>query len=147
MWAWTEDKIEAMRGLIQQGMSSSQIARAIGAPSKNSVVSKVHRLNKFDPTIALVRRTKKKTINHAKKKKQPSEGLFCIKKWKGDDKQFELPLDPNAPVSKNISLIDLEKEHCRFPHGDGKNITFCGHTKKKGSSYCAYHANLCEVKL
>lgn len=145
-WTWTADRIEALRGCLQQGLSASQIAKSIGAPSKNAVVGKVHRLRQTDPTIKLVRRVKKQK-NFAKKTKPKTEGLFLMRKWRGDDKQFELPFDPAAPVPKQIALVDLENHHCRYPHGEGKNIKFCGHTKKNGSSYCVYHARLCEVKL
>lgn len=48
-------------------------------------------------------------------------------------------------VSRNLSLMDLEPTDCRYPYGDGP-ISFCGHPKKDGSSYCAPHHHLVWVK-
>lgn len=47
---------------------------------------------------------------------------------------------------RNISLTDLEPDHCRYPYGGdeiGETVTFCGHSKMEGSSYCAPHFHLC----
>lgn len=43
-----------------------------------------------------------------------------------------------------VSLIDLEPGQCRYPYGgdDGEPITFCGHGKQDGSSYCTPHYHL-----
>lgn len=43
-----------------------------------------------------------------------------------------------------LTLMQLEPDDCRFPFGDGP-ITFCGHPKTPGSSYCREHHLLCEV--
>jgi hypothetical protein len=42
----------------------------------------------------------------------------------------------------NISLVDLEPHHCRYPLGDGPFL-FCGLNKTDGSSYCETHFQLC----
>lgn len=44
-----------------------------------------------------------------------------------------------------ISLLDLEPGDCRYPYGgdkEGEEITFCGHPRRQGSSYCAPHFRL-----
>jgi GcrA cell cycle regulator len=44
-----------------------------------------------------------------------------------------------------ISLVDLEAGDCRYPYGgdrDGEAITFCGHPRREGSSYCTAHFDL-----
>ena len=44
-----------------------------------------------------------------------------------------------------VSLIDLERGDCRYPYGgdrDGEAITFCGHPRREGSSYCTAHFRL-----
>ena len=45
-------------------------------------------------------------------------------------------------VPRNVSLIDLESDDCRYPYGTDE-ITFCGHLKQPGSAYCAAHHALC----
>ena len=42
-------------------------------------------------------------------------------------------------------LVDLESGDCRYPYGgdkDGEPITFCGHPRLPGASYCAPHFHL-----
>jgi GcrA cell cycle regulator len=46
---------------------------------------------------------------------------------------------------RHLSLMELERCDCRYPYGgDGESeaITFCGHPRRKGSSYCAPHFHL-----
>jgi GcrA cell cycle regulator len=46
---------------------------------------------------------------------------------------------------RHLSLLDLEPGDCRYPYGgdkDGEAITFCGHPKQDGSSYCTPHLAL-----
>ncbi len=48
-------------------------------------------------------------------------------------------------VPRHLSLIDLGRGDCRYPYGgDAKAeaITFCGHRRRPGSSYCAAHFDL-----
>lgn len=39
---------------------------------------------------------------------------------------------------RHLTLLDLEPGDCRHPYGDGP-MTFCGHPKRPGSSYCTPH--------
>ena len=44
-----------------------------------------------------------------------------------------------------LALVDLEAGDCRYPYGgdkDGEPITFCGHPRLPGSSYCGPHFHL-----
>jgi len=44
-----------------------------------------------------------------------------------------------------VPLIELERGDCRYPYGgdkEGEAISFCGHPRLHGSSYCAPHAKL-----
>ena len=58
-------------------------------------------------------------------------------------KPFELrcvEIDP-----RHLSLIELEPGDCRYPYGgdeEGEAITFCGHPRRPGSSYCTPHFHL-----
>jgi GcrA cell cycle regulator len=43
---------------------------------------------------------------------------------------------------RHLSLVELERGDCRYPYGgdeEGEAITFCGHPRREGSSYCAPH--------
>jgi GcrA cell cycle regulator len=46
---------------------------------------------------------------------------------------------------RHLSLIELERGDCRYPYGgdeEGETITFCGHPRRPGSSYCTPHFHL-----
>jgi len=46
---------------------------------------------------------------------------------------------------RHLELIELEAGDCRYPYGgeeEGEAITFCGHPRRKGSSYCTPHFHL-----
>jgi GcrA cell cycle regulator len=48
-------------------------------------------------------------------------------------------------VPRHLSLVELEFRDCRYPYGgdaEGEAITFCGHRRRLGSSYCAPHLYL-----
>jgi GcrA cell cycle regulator len=50
-----------------------------------------------------------------------------------------------AIAPKHLALIDLEEGDCRYPYGgdaDNEPITFCGHPRREGSSYCTSHFHL-----
>lgn len=48
-------------------------------------------------------------------------------------------------VPRNLSLMELEPNDCRYPYGDS-DFFFCGHPQKQGSSYCGPHHSLVWVK-
>jgi GcrA cell cycle regulator len=46
---------------------------------------------------------------------------------------------------RHLSVVDLERADCRYPYGgdeEGEAITFCGHPRRPGSSYCTAHFHL-----
>ena len=42
--SWTEDRVELLKKLWQDGLSASQIAGQLGGVTRNAVIGKVHRL-------------------------------------------------------------------------------------------------------
>jgi GcrA cell cycle regulator len=50
-----------------------------------------------------------------------------------------------AITPRHLPLVDLEAGDCRYPYGgdaEGEPITFCGHPRQEGSSYCLAHFHL-----
>ena len=41
---WSDDRVEQLKTLWTEGLSASQIARALGGVTRNAVIGKVHRL-------------------------------------------------------------------------------------------------------
>jgi GcrA cell cycle regulator len=55
-----------------------------------------------------------------------------------------------AIVPRHLSLLELEAGDCRYPYGgdqEGEPITFCGHPRRDGSSYCVSHFHLTRTDL
>ena len=42
--SWTEERVEMLKRLWQEGLSASQIAGELGGVTRNAVIGKVHRL-------------------------------------------------------------------------------------------------------
>src|SRR5581483_179179 len=42
--SWTDERVEQLKSLWTEGLSASQIARALGGVTRNAVIGKVHRL-------------------------------------------------------------------------------------------------------
>ncbi|MBB3313661.1 GcrA cell cycle regulator [Rhizobium sp. BK196] len=52
--------------------------------------------------------------------------------------------DVYRPNPKNLSLLDLEWNDCRYAvSGEKEHTLFCGNTTDRDSSYCPYHHKLC----
>lgn len=101
--------------------------------------TEVHPLTRANPGIPASRRNRNltpilkiipgfKSLRIIKTTFREAEPLRCV------------PLEP-----KHISLNDIEHGECLFPFGDGP-FTFCGHTTRDGSNYCASHHFLCRVQ-
>lgn len=138
---WDEPRIEELRRLYALGMSCSLIAAELGGGiSRNAVIGKVSRLKmplrgsgtrqpiEMDrtrkPTQASARirvpaQPRKVQINAAQR-----ETLRCVE-----------------VIPRNISLIDLEPNDCRYPYGDGPFL-FCGQPTGANVSYCMPHLAL-----
>ena len=44
MIQWSDDRVEKLKSLWQEGLSASQVAHALGDVTRNAVIGKVHRL-------------------------------------------------------------------------------------------------------
>ena len=58
--------------------------------------------------------------------------------------RFQEAEDVVVPMSKKLTLLELNENTCKWPHGDPQRpgFSFCGHGTKEGTPYCEYHAKL-----
>jgi hypothetical protein len=151
---WAPEHSDALREFVAKGMSYSEAAQAINSRfntsySRSAALGRARRLglvadNRHKPSMPTT----------------PADlcdiGVPCASNFK----MPALPW-PTAPVFKEIkpvklrcvaieprhlSLIELERGDCRYPYGgdeEGEAITFCGHPRRPGSSYCTPHFHLC----
>lgn len=136
---WSDKAVTELKRLFDEGLSMSQIAAAIGAPSRNSVIGKLHRNGMF--------RGKPKPVPRPPRVQR--KGVHTAKAWK-PRKPTPAP-EPAAPPLGEISavpqpctLMELTNETCRWPIGEGADMLFCGSPSDmhNGRPYCQFHTRM-----
>lgn len=114
--SWTEERIEQLRALWDEGKSASQIAAALGeGVSRNAVIGKAHRLGlKARPSPV--------------KSDSPKSAPKKATKAKAEKK-------------KVVTLLDLTERICKWPigHPGDPDFHFCGKPVHPGMPYCTAH--------
>lgn len=133
-----------LKTLWNKGYSASIIADMLGGVSRNAVLGKAFRLK-----LPMRVPSQRKAWTAPQRRKGPErrrETILLMPKGKPKSKLAELlaePLPPNdAADIARVSLMELERHHCRFPVGDPKQPTFgfCGCKPFPGLPYCEHHA-------
>lgn len=146
---WSSEHSDALRDYFLKGMSYAEIGREINARfgtayTRNAVVGRAKRLGLAAPT----RMTSPSIVPSL-----PGEACLLSPRRPALPSLNVPPksaMKPAAPVKlrcvgikpRLISLVELDPGDCRYPYGgdkDGEAITFCGHPRQPGSSYCAPH--------
>ncbi|MDE5461613.1 GcrA family cell cycle regulator [Bradyrhizobium sp. CSS354] len=146
---WPSEHSDALRDYFLKGMSYAEIGRQINARfgtayTRNAVVGRAKRLG----LIAPVRTTSPSIVPVL-----PSGACFLPHRPALLNLPPKSAMKPAAPVKlrcvgvqpRLVPLVKLASEDCRYPYGgdkDGEEITFCGHPREPGSSYCTPHARL-----
>lgn len=149
---WPSEHTDALRDHFLKGLSYAEIVREINARfgttyTRNAVIGRAKRLGLIVPagmTGPLIATALPGEARRAPRGRRTLPYLNVPP---------ETARDPVAPVKlrcvgiqpRLIPLVDLAKGDCRYPYGgdkDGEDITFCGHPRQAGSSYCAPHTHL-----
>lgn len=153
--AWTFQQEEQLKQLWAEGYSASEIAREMGATTRNAVLGKAHRMG-LDGSTRLpneelkklrkarqqeANRRHKKGEDYIKEERQSKPLLKDAPKKKFKKLTQELPefVEPERANPRDIQT--LEEGECKFPIGEPKtaDFYFCGARQKDGSSYCPHH--------
>lgn len=149
---WAPAHSDALREHIASGVSFSEAARRINstfntAYSRSAAIGRARRLGMAGPE-----RPKSLLPGKPPPPEKPHVPHAVESPWPG-------PHWPAAQFSKvakrklrcveveprHLALIELEFRDCRYPYGgdeEGEAITFCGHPRRPGSSYCTPHFHL-----
>ena len=115
------------------GVSKHEIARRMGLAG----VAETGHVRKPKPDFLSIRKLRKNSKKHrAAKSLLPRPVLKRVRV----PKLRCVGIEP-----RHLSLLALEARDCRYPYGgdkDGEAITFCGHPRRAGSSYCTAHFHL-----
>jgi GcrA cell cycle regulator len=145
---WSDARVELLKKLWAEGLSSRDIACRMGLDSRSAVIGKLHRLGLSDqmrgkvkpPAIPRIPRPK---TAPAYRKAQPARASLASPSLPPQpapvamiDDEIEIP--PHA----RKGLLDLERGDCRWPigHPDQAGFGFCGRSAALGISYCQAHA-------
>lgn len=153
---WTDERIERLRKLWEEGLSASQIAADLGGISRNAVIGKIHRLGLSGRVKAPTpqRRGRKQRLVAKPVYRAPRRtviGNTVLKTIARPEPQAVARTEPEpapaaeaeiVPLREPVGLLDLREQHCRWPIGDPAEpgFRFCGQPSPIGQPYCAAHA-------
>lgn len=148
---WPEDHSKKLSDFVVGGEKSyAQIAAALNAElgteySRNSCIGRAGRMGLTNPFQV-------KTV----KKEPPLARRTRIVRSNSNSTALRLihVNEPTTPgglrcvdvVPRGLTLLELQSGECRFPYGEGSEITFCGHSILAPFSYCAAHRALTQHK-
>jgi hypothetical protein len=140
---WKKDAWFLIPGLLdkavqlwKEGRPASYIAAELPVPGlgRSAIIGKLNRMG-------LARQPGKVPHRSRSYVYKPRPPKLAIVRRVGPPK----PVAP--PVTDGAFIYDLAPRGCRYAIGerDGKH-TFCNHEQQDGSSYCPFHAELCQPK-
>lgn len=144
---WTDERVETLKKLWQDGLSASQIAKKLGGVTRNAVIGKVHRLGLSG------RATPSKPARPVFKAPRPPR---AIAQPVAPRRMTQVPViagvlstDLIAPARYvdeapgSATVLTLGAHMCKWPIGDPESdgFTFCGRRQSDGP-YCVEHARV-----
>ncbi|WP_406856327.1 GcrA family cell cycle regulator [Alsobacter sp. KACC 23698] len=157
--SWTDERVELLKKLWNQGLSASQIAAELGGGvTRNAVIGKVHRLGlsgRAKTPSPQQQRPRKVTrapshpLSHGSSAPIVRGNLAVMPKAiPAPAPVAELaPVPRNdvvIPMSERVTIMELRESMCRWPHGDptSEDFRFCGAKSPPGTPYCNYHSQI-----
>jgi GcrA cell cycle regulator len=140
---WTDERVELLKKLWQDGLSASQIAKQLGGVTRNAVIGKVHRLGLSG------RATPSKPARNVFKAPRPARPAQVA----SAPRRVAEPMSHHTPAPAPVRYVDeapgsatvltLGAHMCKWPIGDPAmdNFTFCGRRSGDGP-YCHEHSEV-----
>jgi GcrA cell cycle regulator len=149
---WAPEHSDALRELIAKGMSFSEAARAINSRfntsySRSAALGRARRLGLGPDDRQQPSMPTKPAELHEIAESSPNHFRTLSFPWPTPVFKEVVPVKLRCVgiEPRHLSLIELEGGDCRYPYGgdeEGEAITFCGHPRRPGSSYCSPHFHL-----
>jgi len=143
---WTDERVELLKKLWQDGLSASQIAKQLGGVTRNAVIGKVHRLGLSG------RATPSKPARTVFKAPRPARPVSAAP---SAPRRIAEPV-AHAPHPAPVRYVDeapgtatvltLGAHMCKWPIGDPStdSFTFCGRRSGGEGPYCVEHARVAQ---
>lgn len=141
---WTDDRVENLKKLWQDGLSASQIAKQLGGVTRNAVIGKVHRLGlsgRAAPSKPA------RPVFKAPRPQRPAVAAPAAPRRISEPAiQAEAMPTPVRYVDEapgSATVLTLGAHMCKWPIGDPSSdgFTFCGRRQSEGP-YCVEHARV-----
>jgi GcrA cell cycle regulator len=139
---WTDERVEILKRLWQDGLSASQIAKQLGGVTRNAVIGKVHRLGLSG------RATPSKPARPAFKAPRPQRPAAAPSAPRRIAEPSVAAQPPAAvryidEAPGSATVLTLGAHMCKWPIGDpaSESFTFCGRRASDGP-YCSEHAQV-----
>ena len=151
MISWTDERVESLKKLWQEGLSASQIAGRLGGVTRNAVIGKGHRLG----LSGRAPHTRQKSIRPRRPAPATQKRLVAKRTFaqggntafralvQGDTEAYVPPVEELViPEKERKYITTLTESCCRWPIGDPQHddFHFCGKGKVTGLPYCEFHA-------
>lgn len=154
MPSWSDDRVEQLKQLRNEGLSCALIAARLGGVTRNAVIGKLHRLGlTSNPLVTQRYRSKgaksglatmRSRIYAAGLKKIHGKYYDPAKikaKFKTDSYPEPLPLPLPAETDiPRVAFADLTDNQCKWIVGDVRpKAMCCGADRVPGHPYCEHH--------
>ncbi len=154
--SWTDERVELLKKLWNDGLSASQIASELGEVTRNAVIGKVHRLGlsgraKAAPTATRPRKTARPEGEARPQQRPTTHGNTALAPALEEMVEEAPAPAPKAETHDNVvsmgsrcTIMNLTESTCRWPTGEPgtDSFYFCGGKTKPGLPYCAHHARI-----
>ena len=149
---WTDERVEQLKKLWNDGLSASQVAAELGGITRNAVIGKVHRLGLSgrakSPASPVPRQRKPRASAMLLRVARPAlRGNTALARMPAYEIDYEPDPEITAeivPIGQRCTLLELSDSKCRWPIGDpgAHDFFFCGGKPVEGLPYCAHHARI-----
>ena len=152
--SWTDERVETLKKLWQEGHSASQIAKQLGGVTRNAVIGKVHRLGlsgraaPSQPTRPLYKPARPprpaSTPSHSERPAPVHSGAVVRREVVISRPVISQPIVPYIEEPGTATVLTLGAKMCKWPIGDpsSDSFSFCGRRADDGTPYCVEHARV-----
>ena len=139
----SDDRVEQPKTLWTEGLSASQIARALGGVTRNAVIGKVHRLGLSG------RAAPSQPTRPVFKAPRPARPVVATQPIQRRAIEAVAPAPAPRPATwleepGTATVLTLGAHMCKWPIGDPStdSFTFCGRRSGGEGPYCVEHARV-----
>ena len=150
--SWTDERVETLKKLWQEGHSASQIAKQLGGVTRNAVIGKVHRLGlsgraaPSQPTRPLYKpaRPSRPAASASPHAERPAAQPIRRTEPVLARPVISAAVVPYVESPGTATVLTLGAKMCKWPIGDPSsvNFSFCGRRSDDGTPYCVEHGRV-----